>query len=294
MDRQLPHFSIVVPTYNRPEQLAACLRALAHLDYPRERFEVIVVDDGSEEPLDAVVEPRRGELALALVRQSNSGPAAARNTAAAMARGEFLAFTDDDCAPCPNWLRALAGRFRTTPEALIGGRTVNILTDNVYAAASQVLTDYLYEFYNGQPGRAVFFTSNNMSLPAATFHAAGGFDPTFPRAAAEDRDFCARLGERGCPLIYAPEAEIRHAHELCRRRFWRQHFHYGRGARRFRRKSAQRGASAWRPEMRFYRDLFMYPFRRKDPVSPLRVTSLLFESQVAHTLGFLCETFGLS
>jgi glycosyltransferase involved in cell wall biosynthesis len=50
MGPDLPTFSIVVPTYNRPERLAACLAALAHLDYPRDRFAAIVVDDGSARP----------------------------------------------------------------------------------------------------------------------------------------------------------------------------------------------------------------------------------------------------
>ena len=54
-----PFFSIIIPTYNRPERLRSCLGAIALLDYPRKRFEVIVVDDGSKKPLDDVVEPLR-------------------------------------------------------------------------------------------------------------------------------------------------------------------------------------------------------------------------------------------
>lgn len=83
-----PFFSIIIPTYSRPEQLVACLQSLTHLDYPRDRFEVIVVDDGSDMPLEGVVTPLRNWLEVTLLRQMNSGLGVARNTGAARAKGE--------------------------------------------------------------------------------------------------------------------------------------------------------------------------------------------------------------
>ena len=97
--------SIVIPTYGRPDQLAACLDSLEALDYPRDRFEVIVVDDGSPQPLP----PYGGALRVTLVRQAHAGPAAARNTGAAASRGRWLAFTDDDCRPAKIATRATGG-----------------------------------------------------------------------------------------------------------------------------------------------------------------------------------------
>ena len=82
--------SIVVPTYRRPHQLADCLRSLAALDYPRDRFEVIVVDDGGETPLDTdgrAVSAR--DFASPWYGSENAGPAAARNTGAEHATGEY-------------------------------------------------------------------------------------------------------------------------------------------------------------------------------------------------------------
>jgi len=67
MDQPLT-FSLIIPTYQRPAQLSTCLRALAQLDYPRDRFEVIVVDDGSETPVDTVVDPFMNELTEILLR----------------------------------------------------------------------------------------------------------------------------------------------------------------------------------------------------------------------------------
>ena len=132
-----PIFSIIIPTYNRPERLANCLAAIAQLDYPRDRFEVIVVDDGSDASLEPVVTPLQEQIDITLLRQKNAGPAAARNRGAAQARGQFLAFTDDDCQPTTNWLTQFAENFATAPQSLLGGKTINALVNNPYSTASQ-------------------------------------------------------------------------------------------------------------------------------------------------------------
>ncbi|HVT87226.1 MAG TPA: glycosyltransferase, partial [Tepidisphaeraceae bacterium] len=110
----LPTFSIVIPTYARPKELATCLASMSRLDYPRDRFEVIVVDDGSPQSPDGIVAPFEKQLDVRLVRQSNAGPAMARNTGVSAAKYDFIAFTDDDCTPRSNWLTALATQFDKT------------------------------------------------------------------------------------------------------------------------------------------------------------------------------------
>ena len=82
MPRTEPFFSIIVPTYQRPKRPAACLRALIRLNYPPKKYEVIIVDDGSEEPPEAIVAAIQNCLDITLLTQSNSGPAAARNAGA--------------------------------------------------------------------------------------------------------------------------------------------------------------------------------------------------------------------
>ncbi len=79
-------FSVVVPTCGRPGPLTSCLEALARLEYPCDLYEVIVVDDGSPAPLDAVVGTFRSRVDVTLLRQQNGGPAAARNAGAGRAR----------------------------------------------------------------------------------------------------------------------------------------------------------------------------------------------------------------
>src|SRR5690349_1600870 len=132
-------FSIIIPTYNRPQPLRHCLIALARLDYPRGQFEVIVVDDGSHESLAALVTDFDDCLDVRLLREEHAGPGIARNAGAAQARGEFLVFTDDDCAPFPDWLKALENRVAREPDCLVGGATVNGYPNNIYATASQLL-----------------------------------------------------------------------------------------------------------------------------------------------------------
>ena len=107
-------------------------------------FEVIVVDDGSPSPPDAVVQRFRDRLDISLLTAVHGGPAAARNHGAQRAAGEFLAFTDDDCRPAPDWLQALVARCAAAPDHIIGGRTVNALTANPYAVTSQLILDVVY------------------------------------------------------------------------------------------------------------------------------------------------------
>jgi GT2 family glycosyltransferase len=80
--------------------------------------------------------------------------------------------------------------------------------------------------------------------------AGGGFDETF--TTSEDREVCDRWLARGLRLVYAPDAVVHHAHALTLRSLWRQHFGYGRGARRFHLARAARGAGGFRPEGSFY------------------------------------------
>lgn len=290
MIEKQPVFSIVVPTFERPRQLAGCLHALARLDYARDHFEVIVVDDGGRTPLVNVIAPFHDRLSVTLLTQPNAGPAVARNTGAAQAKGQFLAFTDDDCRPAPDWLKSLGVRLAKDPDCIIGGHTINALPDNPYSSASQILIDYLYSYYNADPHRARFLTSNNLALAADHFRAIGGFDTTFPLAAGEDRELCDRWVHSGYQLTYAPEILIYHAHALTFRTFWRQHFHYGRGAFCFHQARGQRTQKSIKLEpLSFYQNLLRQPFSEGRGGRALSLAALVVVSQVANAAGFLRE-----
>ena len=286
-----PTFSVIVPTCNRPRHIGGCLRALTRQSYPRERFEVIVVDDGSREPLDRIVAPYRTCLDLTLLRQSNAGPATARNTGASVARGTYLAFTDDDCRPRGDWLGRLDTAFHTGPGRMIGGRTVNRLR-NCYSAASQSIVDVVYAFYNRDPAGARFFASNNIAMPRKMFEAAGGFDGHFFKGASEDREFCDRWLLCGYPMAYDPDVVVQHLHRLTLRSFCAQHFTYGRGALHYHAVRARRGSGRMRDDMRFHEQLpyhLRQLFSQMNPTRAARLLALLMLWQVANAAGFAYE-----
>ncbi len=286
-----PSFSVIIPTYGRPRQLGECLNALARLDYPAERYEVIVVDDGGPQRLDAVVEPFRGRMNVQLLRQTNRGPGAARNRGAATAANDYLAFTDDDCQPDVNWLSELAARIRECPDCMVGGRTVNRLTENPYAIASQLIVDVVYDYYNREADAARFLASNNMAVPAKVFRRLEGFDANFD-IASEDRDLCDRWRHAGHGIAYTSRAVVRHAHELTFLEFCKQHFSYGRGARHYHQARTNRNSGRMRDDMGFHRCLLQL-LRARLPHESARklphISALLLSWQVSNAAGFFYE-----
>lgn len=290
MSAELPKFSVVVPTYERPAQLAACLRALSQLDYPRERFEVLIVDDASARPPHELTESFGGELDVRLLGQArNAGPAAARNLGARQACGEFIAFTDDDCEPEREWLRAFASRFREEPARIAGGRTVNALAENPYSETSQLIIDVVYAHFNRDDAGARFFASNNFAVHAASFREVGGFDETF--RTSEDREICARWRSRGLGMTYEPRAVVRHSHRLALGSLWRQHFGYGRGALRFHRAREGAGDGPFKPDADFYTKLLRTALSQTPKTRAAQLTALLLWSQAANAAGFFYEKF---
>jgi glycosyltransferase involved in cell wall biosynthesis len=285
MSSGVPDFSIIIPTYNRPAQLGQCLDALTRLDYPRDRFEVIVIDDGSTLPVTGVAASFHPCLDLTVRSVAHAGPSHARNCGAETARGQYLVFTDDDCAPAESWLRALNARAIAAPGAILGGRTLNALPENICSTLSHLVLEVAYACYNADPDHARFFASNNLAVPASRLRELGGFDPGF--TTAEDRDLCERWLESGGRLAYAPEAVVYHAHPLTVPGLWRQHFAYGRGAYRFHRRHRQ-----WRRyemDRRFYRDLALRPFSGERLPRAGLLSVLLAVQQTANAAGFLAE-----
>jgi GT2 family glycosyltransferase len=285
-----PRYSVVVPTYQRAVSLARCLDALAAQTLGRDRFEVVVVDDGSTEPPRAVVSRAARSLDVRLIEQQNAGPAAARNSGARAARGEYVVFTDDDCRPDPDWLRAIDATATRYPGCAVGGRVVNALGDGLCSTASQLLIEFLYDYYNVDETGGRFFITSNLALPIESFHRIGGFDVSFPLAAAEDRDLCDRWQEAGLAMVYCEEAVIHHAHALDVRAFCRQHFNYGCGAFHLHRARARRGEQPLRVEPpHFYGRLVSYPLGRVEGLRAVALSALMALSQAVYVTGYFAE-----
>jgi len=190
-------FSVIVPTYKRPELLRSCLEAMApeRQGVAPDRYEVIVCDDeASEETRGVVLRSLAGAVYTVGPRK---GPAANRNHGARLAQGRWLVLTDDDCIPCAGWLAAFANALR--PDCLVyEGRTT---------CAEGLLSPLEYAPINETGG---YLWSCNFIIDSSLFRSLGGFDEGFPHAAMEDVDFRERLTDHGFGWNFVPEAAINH------------------------------------------------------------------------------------
>jgi GT2 family glycosyltransferase len=273
--------SIVVPSRARPEALKACVTALLEQDPPPGGYEIVVVDDHSEGGFP------RLPAGVRVVTSGGVGPAAARNLGAEAARGEVLAFTDDDCLPSRGWARGLETVARRHPEAGVAGVTVNGYPDDVLAIASQLVLDTTHAHFAPE-GEPRFAASCNLALPATAFRALGGFDPSFLHS--EDRDLCDRWLGSGRRLVWASGAEVVHRRPMGLKEFVDQHAGYGRGAYALHRRSSGAGIVP-APQPGFYGKLGARVLR--SPRRRPRLAALALLSQLAAAAGFGLEALAV-
>ena len=278
-------FSVVIPTRNRPERLAACLHSFCQLDYPAGAWELIVVNDGGERSFTAVADNLAQSLPLQLLTIPHSGPAAARNAGARQARGELLAFTDDDCQVTPGWLRVFAEGFADGRWHALGGCSRTPFQQNQAELAWQHLTDFLNSFMQDENGDALLLISNNVVYRHDIFRKMGGFNESFPLAAAEDMELSYRLMVSGYRQRVLPEAIIWHYHHLTTWGHLKQQFRYGRGGYYFERALLERPSRKLRPlylHEAFYSTLRQSMRRARLPLS---VRGLVMAAQLAYKVG---------
>ena len=129
-----PLFSVVVPTLNRPKRIEACLRSLALQTHSS--YEIIVIDDGSTdstpERISAVASEFLEVTIVSLRNAHQSGANHSRNRGIAAARGEYVAFLDDDCVADPDWLRHLETAFTDASVAATSGLVEDQEPENIY------------------------------------------------------------------------------------------------------------------------------------------------------------------
>jgi glycosyltransferase involved in cell wall biosynthesis len=228
----VPLVSVVVCTRNGAATLRECIVGVLSLDYPR--FEVIVVDDGST---DESAEIARS-LGARVISTLGAGLGAARNTGIEAARGEIVAYIDDDAWPDRDWLRFIAAAFNTTDHVAVGGPNLpppdatgvaacvaNAPGGPVHVLASDTEAEHL-------PGC-------NMAFRRDALIAVGGFDSQF-QVAGDDVDICWRLSRQGMTLGFHPAAVVWHRRRATVRRFWHQQRGYGRAEALLERKWPER------------------------------------------------------
>lgn len=278
--------TVAVPTLGRPDELARCLAGLAACDAPPGGFEVVVAS-GCPDPRVADV-VARARLERVELLEGDSGRPDGRNRAVAVARGDVIAFTDDDCVPDRGWLLALHTALGRVPSALVGGRILDAV-GNVWAQAADVALNAAYDHFAREPDDpAAFFGTNNLALRRSTFEALGGFDPRF-RHAAEDRDLCDRARRRGHDLIHVGSAVVRHHRALTLSGLLAQQHGYGRGATALRRKRAAEGLPALTVSRRFFAALVREPFARRRGVAAGALLGATLLTQAAYVVGMAAE-----
>lgn len=212
-----PRASVIVPVYNQLALTLACLRALADCG-DATPFEVIVVDDGSSDETPARLPSIPG---LRFHRNpANLGFIGACNAGAALARGEFLVFLNNDTTVQPGWLDALLSTFRTHPDTGLAGSKLVYPDGRLQEAGGIVFADgsgWNYGRFDDPAHprynfvREVDYCSGAaIALPAALFGELGGFDPHYAPAYYEDTDLAMRVRARGLKVRYQPASVVVH------------------------------------------------------------------------------------
>jgi glycosyltransferase involved in cell wall biosynthesis len=195
--------SVVVPTYHREDLLERCLQALVFQDFPKDAYEILVVDDGRSPETEAFVECFRARhdgphICYLRPPPGKRGPAAARNTGWGAALGEVIAFTDDDTVPMRRWL-SRGMRAMLPGVAAVWGHVEVPLPDSPTDAERNTA---------GLHG-AEFITANCFVRREA-LAVVGGFDERFLRPWREDSDLYFSLLEQGYQVQAAAEAIVIH------------------------------------------------------------------------------------
>ena len=201
---RLPFVDVVIPHLDDHDRLAVCLDLLHRQSYPADSYRILVVDNGSAAPVDAVT--ARFPLASAAF-EAERGCVSARNRGARLTAGDILAFTDSDCRPDPDWLLNAVRR-------LVGGESDIVAGDiRVFCADPDHPTDAeLYETVFGFEQRRYverkhFAAGANIVVPRPVFETVGPFrDGTQP----EDFEWGRRAHALGLRLGFAPDVVIGH------------------------------------------------------------------------------------
>lgn len=193
----MPFISVIIPTRHRNEQLAQCLDRLApgRQTLDAAEYEVIVTDDGSRSTAEGLTRDRYPWARW--VAGPRRGPAANRNYGASHAAGDWLAMTDDDCLPSPNWLRSFVEAVTPDRDVLEGKTTCE-------AGIRSPLVESPTNLTGGN------LWSCNFMIRTALFRQINGFDESFSMPACEDMDLNDRLRRLGSIPYFVPDAVVDH------------------------------------------------------------------------------------
>lgn len=215
-----PKISVIICTYNGTATLRPCLESLQKLSYAD--YEVLLIDDGSSEDIASIA---ADFPAVRYLRQNHAGLSAARNLGMREARGEILAYTDDDCLVDEDWLRHIAAGFDAPQWVACGGPNIPPAPRNqaetIVAAAPGAPAHVMLN-----DAEAEHLPGCNLAIRKTALEAIGGFRVGY-RTAGDDVDVCWRLREAGGRLRFMPGAMVWHHRRRSFSAYLRQQRGYG-------------------------------------------------------------------
>lgn len=191
-----PFVSIVIPSFNSEKTIAKAIIGCDRQDYPRDLFEIIVVDDGSR---DATPDIIRSYSHVLFIRQDHSGPATARNKGLMNARGSIVAFLDSDCVPRPAWLSKMVRRYTSEDVVCVGSRY------GIANRSSLLACCIYFEFlvrYRRMPRHPKFVGSNGYSFRSDFLKKIGGYSEEYRMASHEDNELAYRIISKGYSTFF--------------------------------------------------------------------------------------------
>jgi len=205
---QKPFVSVVIPAYNQAGFICICLASLLSQTYPLDRYEIILVDDGSTDDTansaKQLLQGWRGRYHL--VQKENGGPASARNAGIQASEGEVIAFMDADCVAAKDWLEWLAGALVAGDAAGVGGPLVNV---DPMTWVSHYLASTAFFRHRVRHGRVDYLlTANVVFRRSALLHVHGFIESG--GAWGEDADLSFRLIQAGYKLLLVEQGVVTH------------------------------------------------------------------------------------
>jgi glycosyltransferase involved in cell wall biosynthesis len=224
----MPFFSVIVPVYNRPEEVAELLESLSQQLF--EDFELILVEDGSSRKSDKLLGNYMENFSITYIDRENQGPAMARNTGMEVAKGDYMLFIDSDCIVPPDWMVKIFDQLKIDPVDCFGGpdRAAGSF-NNVQKAISFAMTSFLTTggIRGGDKQVDKFYPrSYNLGISRKLYQEMGGF-PRTRMHPGEDMVFSVELMKRGYRTALFNNAFVFHKRRSTLNQFFRQVYKFG-------------------------------------------------------------------
>lgn len=198
--------SVIIPVYNDAERLQKCLAALEAQTYPQDLYEVIVVDNASDESIKEIVEQYQQTVAT---YEQQSGSYAARNRGISIAKGEIFAFTDSDCIPASDWIEKGVVALENNPDCgIIGGKIKLFFRDNNHLTAVELYEDLTAFPQKRHIEKNHFTPTANLFTYKKIFDQVGKFNQNLKSNG--DREWCQLAYQQGYKITYDENTIISH------------------------------------------------------------------------------------